>query len=434
MSGNKQKAGVSIQHIEPDSPAHECGFRAGDILLSVNGNQINDAIDYMYHRGGEELEIIVSRGGKKFSCIIEKDEYDDPGIVPAPIDVTSCRNKCVFCFVHQQPKGLRRSLYLRDDDYRMSFLYGNYITLTNLSQKEKERILSQRLSPLYISVHATDPDVRARMLGSPSAPDIIGELRVFTEAGIRLHTQIVLCPGYNDGVVLSRTIEELGSLGPMLLSLAVVPVGLTAHRRTELREVTGEDASAALAAIEGFQREFLKERGSRLVYAADELYIKAGRKRFPALTEYEELPQIENGVGMVSLFKDDARRIRIKTADIPKRPVKCLTFTGESFYPHLKKFTDRLNKRGLSITPVRIDNDFFGRSVTVAGLLTGADVIRQLNNYAQDYDRLVIPDVVLREGEYDFLDDVGVNELASALGLETLVVESSPYGLLDGVL
>lgn len=423
--------GVLIDHIEPGSAADECGFRPGDVLLRINGNPVNDAIDYMYYRGEEELTIVVSRQGEEFTCIIEKDEYDDPGIVPSPINVATCRNKCVFCFVHQQPRGLRKSLYLRDDDYRMSFLYGNYITLTNLDEEEKRRIVDQRLSPMYVSVHATDPEVRAVMLGNPGAPDVMDELKLFVDGGIRVHTQVVLCPGYNDGEVLRRTIEDIATLGPMVISLAVVPVGLTSHRRTELRPVTKEDALLTLEMINDYQGRFLAGRGSRLVYGADELYIKAGRE-FPPLDEYESLPQIENGVGMVALFLDDAGAVEIEK---PSGPVAaCLTFTGESFFPYLQGFTARLSSAGYDILPVKVDNDFFGRTVTVAGLLSGRDIIDQLRPHARGRERLIVPDVVLREGEFDFLDGVTLKEVADALRLETVVVESSPYGLLDGVL
>jgi putative radical SAM enzyme (TIGR03279 family) len=423
--------GVLIDYIEPGSAAEECGFRAGDILLSINGKPVNDTIDYMYRRGEEELTVVVSRGGEEIACIIEKDEHDDPGIVPSPINVATCRNKCVFCFVYQQPRGLRGSLYLRDDDYRMSFLYGNYITLTNLVENEKQRIVEQRLSPMYVSVHATDTEVRRHMLGNPEAPDVMDELRYFVEGGIRVHTQIVLCPGYNDGEVLRRTIADIASLGPMVLSLAVVPVGLTAHRRTELRPVSREDAVLALNMISDFQGRFFQERANRLVYGADELYIKAGRT-FPPLDEYDGLPQIENGVGMVALFLDEARDIEIEKASGPV--TSCLTFTGNSFFVYLKEFTGRLSAEGYDILPVMVENDFFGQTVTVAGLLSGRDVIEQLRPYAEGRERLIVPDVVLREGELDFLDGVTLKDVADELRLETVVVESSPYGLLDGVL
>lgn len=425
------EGGVPIDHIEPGSAAEECGFRAGDILLSINGKRIHDAIDYMYFRGEEELTVIVSRDGEELACIIEKDEFEDPGIVPSPIEVSTCRNKCVFCFVHQQPRGLRKSLYLRDDDYRMSFLYGNYITLTNLQESQKLRIVEQRLSPMYVSVHATDPEVRAQMLGNPKAPDVMDELRYFVDSGIRVHTQIVLCPGYNDGDVLRRTIEDIASLGNMVLSLAVVPVGLTAHRRTELRPVTSEDAAETLDIIGAYQKQFLAERDGRLVFGADELYIKAGRS-FPSLEEYEGLPQIENGVGMVAEFQDEAELMDIGR---PSGSVtRCLTFTGESFSPFLREFSARLSGAGYDINPIKIENDFFGRTVTVAGLLSGRDVIEQLRPHANGRERLIIPDVVLREGDSDFLDGTTLNEVADELRLEVVAVESSPYGLLDGVL
>jgi putative radical SAM enzyme (TIGR03279 family) len=313
----------------------------------------------------------------------------------------------------------------------MSFLYGNYITLTNLVEEQKRRIVEQRLSPMYVSVHATDPEVRGRMLGNPQAPDVMEELRYFVEGGIRVHTQIVLCPGYNDGHVLRRTIEDIASLGDMVLSLAVVPVGLTAHRRTELRPVTREDAAEALDMISSYQERFLGERAGRLVFGADELYIKAGHA-FPSLEEYEGLPQIENGVGMVAEFLDVAAHVEIER---PSGPVtRCLTFTGSSFFPFLEEFSVNLSGAGFDIKPVMIENDFFGRTVTVAGLLAGRDIIEQMRPHAEEHERLIIPDVVLREGEHDFLDGVTLSEVADELRLEVVAVESTPYGLMDGVL
>jgi putative radical SAM enzyme (TIGR03279 family) len=418
--------GVIVEEVEPGSPAERAGIQRGDALLSIDGYRVSDTIDYMFLRGGESFDAVVSRGGKKRKVGLELREGEDPGLLLGRFRIKTCGNNCLFCFVAQLPRGLRKSLYLRDEDYRMSFLYGNYVTLSNLTAQDKKRIVGQRLSPLYVSVHSTDRALRNRMLGNPRAPDIMKELRFLSGNRIRMHTQIVLCPGLNDGDALRRTISDLYSFYPYVESVAVVPVGLTAHRKKELRPVEKDDALAALEIIEAFQRRLRKKHGDPLVYGADELYIKAGRA-FPPLGEYGELPQIENGVGMVPLFLSRARRLR---PPAPESRPRYLTFTGESFYPYFAKFIERLVKNGFDIKAVPVENTFFGNSVTVAGLLTGRDVIRALAPEARGRDVLLVPDVALREGHDVFLDDVRPGDLEKALGIKTETVESTPEGLI----
>ncbi len=422
--------GTTIEHVVPTGPAAHAGIEAGDVLLSINGHEINDFIDYMFYRNEPELQLSLVRRGKKLSVRLDAEDIagGDLGLELSHFKVKTCRNKCIFCFISQLPKGLRKTLYLRDEDYRMSFLYGNYVTLTSLTAKEKRRIVEQRLSPLYISVHATDRAVRNVILGNPKAPDIMEDLRFFRDHKIRMHTQIVLCPGVNDREVLKKTIRDLYSLYPFVSSIAVVPVGLTAHGKRKPSPVTQKDAEKALDTIESFQKRFKKKHGDPVVYASDELYIKAGRP-FPGLRDFGELPQIENGVGMVPLFMSRSRRIKL---DLKPSSRKFLTFTGVSFYPFLKKLTDRLKRRGVDITLVPVENTFFGSTVTVAGLLTGRDVIKSLSGVAAEHDVLLVPDVALKDGEV-FLDDVTVKELEDALGLRGGVVESTPEGLLKGL-
>jgi putative radical SAM enzyme (TIGR03279 family) len=424
----KDSHGLSVAGVRPRSAAARAGIARGDVLVSINGRRLEDSLDYLYHKSEPELNIVLRRHGRRQTVRLHPPEGEDPGLELGPFRIRTCRNNCVFCFVAQLPRGLRRSLYVKDEDYRMSFLYGNYITLTNLSEADRKRIARLRLSPLYISVHTTDPALRARMLGNPAAGDVMKDLRFFRDHKIRMHAQIVLCPGLNDGRELERTIRELHSLHPYLLSIAVVPVGLTAHRKTKLQPVRKDDAASALESIGAFQRRFMKKHGSAVVYGADELYIKAGRP-FPPLKEYGDLHQLENGVGMVPLFLWRARKIK----SAPPSPLRYLTFTGRSFHPYLRKFTDRLARHGLDITPVMVENSFFGESVTVTGLLTGRDVIMALAGNTDGYDALVIPDEVLREGRDVFLDDVTVKDMENALGLKTVVVESTPEGLLKGV-
>lgn len=422
----KSIRGVAIEDVRPQSAAERAGIRRGDVLLSIGGNEVRDVIDYLFHRGGPELEIEVKRKDRKLLFNLPPEEGAEPDLVLGHFRVRTCRNKCVFCFVSQLPRGLRKPLYLKDEDYRMSFLYGNYITLTNLSAEDKKRITEQRLSPLYISVHSTDRALRNRMLGNPRAPDVMKEMRFFKAHGIRMHAQVVLCPGYNDGAALTRTIRDLCSLYPHVESVAVVPVGLTAHRKAALAPVEMEDALLALDTIEAFQKKFKKRHGDPIVYGADELYIKAGRA-FPPVRDYGELHQIENGVGMVADFMARARRL--KPASLAGG-ARHLTFTGMSFYPYLVKFADRLRGLGADIRVVPVENAFFGGRVTVAGLLTGRDVIRALSSESSGSDLLLVPDVALREGDGVFLDDVSVKDVEEALSVKAAVVESTPEGLL----
>lgn len=411
-----------IEKVKPGSAASEAGIRQGDVLISINGNRLSDIIDYMFYKTEPELNLTLTRKDKKYSVKL----HEDPGIEPKHFRVKTCRNNCIFCFVSQLPRGLRKSLYVKDEDYRMSFLYGNYITMTNLGTEDKKRIARQRLGPLYISVHSTDRALRGRMLGNPKAPDILKELRFLRENRIRMHTQIVLCPGLNDGKELKKTIRELYTLYPYLSSIAVVPVGLTAYGNKALKPVEKEDAEKALETIGSFQKRFRKKHGDPIVYAADELYIKAGQP-FPGIKDYGDLPQLENGVGMVPLFMSRAKRIKP-----PASKSKYLTFTGASFYPYLKKFLERLDKSSL-ITPVAVQNSFFGNSVTVTGLLTGRDVIKSLSGRTGGYDLLLIPDTVLKDGGDVFLDNVTVSDVENAMDIKAKIVESTPEGLLKGV-
>jgi putative radical SAM enzyme (TIGR03279 family) len=326
---------------------------------------------------------------------------------------------------------LRRSLYIKDEDYRLSFLYGNYMTLTNIDSRDKKRIVEQRLSPLYISVHATNRAVRNKLIGNARAADILKELKFFADNKIRFHTQIVLCPGYNDGKELQKTIRDLYKFYHYTSSIAVVPVGLTMHRRQQVQPVTREDAARAIEIVESFQKRFQKKHGDPIVYCADEMYIKAERP-FPALKEYGVLPQIENGVGMVPLFMSQTKKVKVPKS--VSRTTKFITFTGVSFFPFLKKFITRLTeKENIDITLLPVENQLFGSSVTVAGLLTGRDLIKTLHDNADSCNVLIVPDVALKEDEDLFLDDVSLSDIESATGLIVVRAESTPQGLIDAV-
>jgi putative radical SAM enzyme (TIGR03279 family) len=428
----KNKRGVPIEDVLPQSPADIAGLRSGDIIALMNGQRISDIIDYMFARDSSELEIEFLRRGRKHSTFIVLEEGEDPGITLRQFKTNICKCKCIFCFVSQLPRGLRRTLYVKDEDYRMSFLFGNYITLSNLSAEDKKRIVNQRLSPLYISVHTTNKNLRAKILGTSTPMDIMKELRFFKDNRIRMHTQVVLCPGLNDDAELKRTIRDLYSLYPYVVSIAIVPVGLTSHRKTYVKPVKKEDAGNALDIISIFQKRFRKKHGDSIVYGADELYIKAGRS-LPPIKDYDDLHQLENGVGMVQLFMSQAKKIK-PVRSKRRGAKKYLTFTGVAFYPYLKKFTDRLVKNGISITIAPVRNTFFGESVTVTGLLTGRDVLKSLHEIAGEHDELLIPDVVLRESGDVFLDDVSANDIEAALNIKTKVINSTPEGMMEGIL
>jgi putative radical SAM enzyme (TIGR03279 family) len=423
--------GIEIERVLPSSAAYSAGIRAGDVIISINGHKVCDVVDFLFYSKEEELDILIMRKNMRLSFKLSSCEGKEMGLEIKPFKIKICRNKCLFCFVSQLPKGLRKTLYVKDEDYRMSFLYGNYVTLTSLIPQEKKRIVEQRLSPLYLSIHSTNKTIRNILLGNPKAPDILKELRFFKEHKIRMHCQIVLCPGYNDGKDLLQTIRDLYKLYPYVLSIAVVPVGLTAHRKSpvKMNPVEKDDAAKAIAVICSFQKRFRKKHGDSIVYAADELYLKAGIA-FPPLHEYGEFPQLENGVGMVPLFSQQAKKINIAQVTGTKR---FITFTGISFYPFLSKFVDKLNRGGIDIEAIAVENTFFSTSITVAGLLTGRDVVRSLSEVIRKDDILLIPNIVMREGHEVFLDDLSRQDIQDLLGIKVVVIESTPRGLVDAI-
>lgn len=430
--------GVEIEGVEPGSLAERLGFRIGDRILKIDKKRIRDIIDVIYYAQESASEVELLRRKGRLTVAIPQREGKETfysGLTFKPFRIRTCKNHCIFCFVSQLPKGLRRSLYVRDEDYRMSFLYGNYITLTNLSQEDRQRIVTQNLSPLYISVHVTDDEKRRYMLGNREAPPIMEQLRFFAKHRIRMHTQIVLCPGINDGTVLERTLLDLYGLYPYVMSIAVVPVGLTIHRKRQLKPFDRAVALDTIRIVERYQTRFRRKHGESIVYAADELYIKAERP-FPKIEHYDELPQLENGVGMVPSFLHRAKKLKIKRllATISAyKPLNILTFTGESFYAFLEPIIAQLRAEGVKIHCLKVQNHFFGDTVTVTGLITGRDVIRALADVVSHSTVLLIPDVCLKEGEQLFLDDVSVSELEGILRVKAKVIESTPEGLLSGI-
>lgn len=407
-----------IADILPGSIAEELTLQPGDLIRAVNGVMPTDFIAYRFATAEEEVALEVERDGERVVMEIEKDADEDLGIVftgDVFDGVRPCRNKCIFCFEDQIPDGMRSSLRLRDDDFRLSFLHGNFLTLTNLSDDDMARIIREHLSPLFISIHATDLDVRRQMLRNRRAPDIREQLRELGEGGIEVHAQIVLCPGWNDGQVLEDTLRDLAALHPTVVSVGIVPVGLTGHRPagSEIRAITADDAAAVLDCVTRWQAELLPRLGTRLVFAADEFYLCAGRE-IPDAEAYEDFVQQENGIGLARLFLDDMAMLD----DVPlpsngnKKHVTIAT--GTLAAPLLEQLAARLREQfGVSIDVLSVPNLFYGGGVSVAGLLTGSDFLAALRNHKIG-DVLVLPAVTLNTDGV-FLDDMTPKDLMQTL-------------------
>jgi len=421
---------LEILSVEAGSIAEELGIQAGDSLVAVNGEPVNDLVDYLIEEPKELLHVALKRAsGDLWALDVEHDSEEPLGLVLPHPEPKQCGNNCVFCFVHQLPRGMRRTLYVKDEDYRFSFLYGAYVTLTNLTEEDLQRILNKKLSPLYVSVHAADHMLRQKLLGNP-APDVMPILQQLVAGGIEVHTQVVVCPQINDGEQLAQTCRELVALAPCVKSLAVVPVGLTGHRQRlpELRPHTRQEALELVEWVEITQENLLERLGTRFIFAADELYLKA-EKDFPSLSVYEELSQVENGVGLIPQFRSQADEVLDIAEPLDLPPISMVT--GVSAADDIKAFARRLaDKCGLDLRVHVIENDFFSGHVTVTGLLTGQDLLTQLAE--QDLgDILMIPDVMLREGEEVFLDDVSIDNLVERFDKQIEVVAADPWGLWD---
>jgi putative radical SAM enzyme (TIGR03279 family) len=433
MKPRSSAEGVVVAAVRGKTPAAAAGLARGDRIVAVNGAVVRDVIDFQFHGGEERLQLTVEREGATRSLRLARRPGWDLGLeleAPTPSEISTCANKCVFCFIHQLPKGMRRSLYVKDDDYRLSFLHGNYITLTDLDESAFARIVEQRLSPLYISVHATDPELRHALLGRPRlSAEILPRMERLAKAGIRMHAQIVLCPGLNDGAHLERTVRELAPLHPHVTTTAVVPVGLTSHRERlpSLRTLTGDEARTLVRTVAGWQAEFLATLGSRFVFLGDEVYLQAGEP-LPAAAAYEGFAIAEDGIGLVRRFEDDFERLRRRLRAAPlARAVTVVS--GELYAPRLSSLLTRLPFTGLSARVAAVPNRFFGGTIGVAGLLTGEDIQRALAGRSDLGDAVLIPAVALRDGEGVFLDDVTPADLTRDLGVPVRVVEPQARAL-----
>ncbi|PKN16089.1 MAG: DUF512 domain-containing protein [Deltaproteobacteria bacterium HGW-Deltaproteobacteria-23] len=419
--------GLLIETVRPDSIAAELEIEAGDRLLMINGSVVRDIIDYEFFNCDDELIFLI----KKPDGELWELEFDRPdegiGISFPPPAPASCGNSCIFCFVHQLPRGLRKPLYVKDEDYRLSFLYGNYVTLSNILPDELERIKEQRLSPLYISVHATDNSLRERLLGRTGLVPIMETIRTLADSDIIMHTQIVLCPGINDGAALEKTVADLASLYPKVASLAIVPLGLTRHRKglAPLAPVTEEYAAGFIDQWLPKQAALHERLQGAFLHFADEFFIKGGRT-FPVVDSYGDFPQLENGVGMIPFFLKDSREVLDSAGILSLPPVTVVCgFSPQMFIHDFVEKLSAVSSVPIKLAPIR--NSFFGDAVTVTGLVTGADIVASLVGIEKG-SLLLIPDVMLKEGEGLFLDETNLDYIAKKLHCETHVFESSPEG------
>ena len=429
--------GIEITGVAKNSPAAKAKVQKGDVLVSINGNEIEDVLDYMFYAAEAEIKLVLKRGGENIEAKIKKGEYDDLGLEFETFlmdDKRSCQNKCIFCFIDQMPPGMSETIYFKDDDARLSFLQGNYITLTNLKQKDIDRIIKMRLN-INVSVHTTNPELRCKMMHNRFAGEKLDYLYQLAKAGIMMNCQIVLCPGINDGAELERSLEDLSSLMPSIQSIAVVPVGLSKYRDGlfQLQPFTKETARAALDIIERYQKKFLSEYGTRLVFASDEFYLKAERE-IPKAEAYEEYPQYENGVGMLRSLEDEFdSALEDCSCEIPKRKISVAT--GVAAYPLLKKLVEKATKKwdNLSCEVYAIINYFFGENITVSGLITGTDLVSQLKDKDLGEELLISASMIKKDSDL-FLDDYTIPQVEKELGVKIRTVESDGYALLDSLL
>jgi putative radical SAM enzyme (TIGR03279 family) len=436
-----------VREVVPESPADRAGLQPGDLIRTINGQTIRDLIDYHFYVTDEELTIGFERQLKQHEVHISKTYDENLGVLfgeePAPF-IRQCANKCVFCFIKGLPErfapqpglphGMRSTLYIKDDDYRYSFLFGNFITLTNLKEHDWQRLDEQKLTPLYVSVHTTDPDLRRKMVDGPRAGDIIDHIKRLGSMGITCHTQLVLCPPINDGPQLDRSIHDLAELRPIVESISVVPVGLTKYNNMmktgdlpALRHYTREEAEAVIKQVEAYQRRFETDdsEGNPFVYLSDEWYYLTGRK-FPPAKHYGSYAQIENGVGMTRYLMDQWARSRRKLPANMPQPRQVTLVTSMMARPIIEQFAEDMRKvKGLKVQVVPVVNTFFGAEVTVAGLLCAQDVLATLEEQGNLGDLVLLPRVMLDNAGERFLDDTTVEEFKERLPVRAKFVRSA---------
>ncbi|HOQ14572.1 MAG TPA: DUF512 domain-containing protein [Bacillota bacterium] len=433
---------VNIVDIERGSRAEKSGIKKGDVLISINGHPINDVLDYGFYLADKRVKLLLSRDGKEFEVTIHKETYDDIGLgfeEPLMDKKHRCENACIFCFIDQNPRGMRESIYFKDDDSRLSFLHGNYITLTNLSDADIQRIIDMHITPINISVHTTNPSLRVKMMKNKRAGDVLRYLNKLADGGCELHCQIVLCRGINDGAELDRTMRDLAVLYPAVTSVAVVPAGLTAHRDGlyKLEPFTPAECADIVAKVTSFGDNCKSKLGTRIFFASDEFYIKAGLP-LPCGDFYEGYPQLENGVGMVTSFLDDIKSELEFIGDYSydkDKPRHITIATGEAAAPYITTAVEKICSLCYNIKcdVIAVKNKFFGGEVTVSGLLTGSDFLSALSTQNL-HDELLIPASTLRaEGDL-FLDNKSPAWLSEKLGVPVRTVKNDAVDFICAVL
>lgn len=428
-----------VKNVEAGSIAEELGIEPGDRLLAIDGQEIEDIFDYQFYEESEELLLLIEKAdGEQWELEIEKDADESLGISFGEglmDEYRSCRNRCIFCFIDQMPPGMRDTLYFKDDDSRLSFLQGNYITLTNMSDRDVERIVRYRLEPINISFHTTNPELRCRMLHNRFAGDALKKVDILYQGGIEMNGQIVLCRGVNDGEELERTIRDLTKYLPLLKSVSVVPVGLTRFREGlyPLEPFTREEAREVLRVIHHWQKKIYEEYGIHFIHAGDEWYLLA-EEEVPEEERYDGYLQLENGVGMLRLLFNEFEEGMERLGD-GDRSGEISAATGKLAYPYIRRMADRIQERypGVKVHVYCIRNDFFGERITVSGLITGQDIIAQLKGKELG-SRLLLPCNMLKADEDVFLDDITVKEVSDALQVPVDIVKSSGQDLIDAIL
>ncbi len=441
----KKEKGHVIKEVLAGGIAEELGIEAGDKLLAVNGEEVIDIFDYQFMVQDEYIEVLIQKAdGEEWLLEIDKDYEEDLGVEfenGLMDDYRSCHNKCIFCFIDQMPKGMRETLYFKDDDSRLSFLQGNYVTLTNMSEDDVNRVIKYHLSPINISFQTTNPELRCKMLNNRFAGEALKKVDKFYEAGIIMNGQIVLCKGVNDGAELERSISDLTKYLPNLESVSVVPVGLSKYREGlyPLEPFTKEDAKEVIAMIHKWQDKIFAEHGRHFIHASDEWYILAGEE-VPEESRYDGYLQLENGVGMLRLLQEefaDAMAQMKERKELPDNEIKdtISMVTGRLAYPYIKRLAEQIMELvpGLTVHVYEIVNEFFGEMITVSGLLTGQDIQKQLMGKELG-SRLLLPQNVLRSGETVFLDDLTLADLEKALQVRIDIVKSSGYDFVESVL
>ncbi len=433
-----------VSGVEAGSPAERAGVRPGDLLRQINGRPILDILDYRFYAAESRLSLVLERDGQPLTARIRKGEDEDAGLAfefDLGDKVHTCKNKCVFCFIHQMPKKMRKSLYLMDDDFRLSFMHGNYVTLTNLTPEEWARIKEQKLSPLYVSVHATDPELRGKLLGRKEPTPILPQIRELASERIDVHAQIVLCPGLNDGAALDQTLDELAAEHRSVTgkragvpSVAIVPVGLTRFRERlpRLAHVERDYARAMIAHIKRRTREFQRRLGTHFAWLGDEWYFLA-EQPVPGRAYYEEFPQLEDGIGTVRLFLEGMKQVSQRLPERAPAPVAATLVTAEMPAPVIQAYADRLNRiAGVDVNVCVVKNHFFGGDIHIAGLLTATDILAQLKAFPDCKPTVYLPKICLRD-ESLFLDDRTLEEARAESGLDLRAVGNTPRDLAEAL-